>query len=363
MYRRGNTLVAQEDLLVCEETPWTMADEVKKRKANEIAEDADDSIEEAEAPAQQVEVVDRTAESDDDGGVTPSEDAAEVAQRKTDWEAKAALKRERLGQLEQQAAADLVKSAMQTVGAEGVQKLLEQHLAREEAAKKARAAEEVKAKARRAEEAKAIAAAAAKAADEAARKVTSEGVTGTPSGDGRHPNATGVGGKEEKASGVGTAVKTEAKVKAELIGPERTSLARDEVYERELGFHWDRSRIFTPAGWGGVDLGYVRDVTRHLTIVRGFDETREDWGYETANAAGVERYLRLFASAQSFELRVLWMLLAMECMQLARVSFHRFDELKGAMRELHERERLERWTVDVGRIEFCNDETLLEHLV
>ncbi|RQM30096.1 hypothetical protein B5M09_012072 [Aphanomyces astaci] len=331
-----------------------MADERKKRKANEIAEDADDSVEEveeAEAPAQQVEVVDLTAESDDDGGVAPSEDADEVAHRNADWEAKAALKRERLGQLKKQAAADLVKIAMQTVGAEGVQKLLEQHLAREEAAKKARAAEEVKAKARRAEEAKAIAAAATKAADEAAkeaaeaaRKVTSEGVTGTPSGDGGHPNATGVGGKERKASGVGTAVKTEAKVKAELVGPERTGLTRDEVFERELGFHWDRSRIFTPPGWGGVDLEYVRNVTRHLTVVREFDETREDWGYQVAQAAGVELYLRLFASAQSFELRVLWMLLAMECMQLARVSFHRFDEFKGAMRELHERERLERWT-------------------
>ncbi|RHY91165.1 hypothetical protein DYB35_003596, partial [Aphanomyces astaci] len=252
---------------------------------------------------------------------------------------------------------------MQTVGAEGVQKLLEQHLAREEAAKKARAVEEVKAK--RAEEAKTIAAAAAKAADEAAkeaaeaaRKVTSEGVTGTPSGEGGHPNASGVGGKERKASGVGTAVKTEAKVKAELVGPERTGLTRDEVFELELGFHWDRSQIFTPAGWGGVDLEYVRGMTRHLTGVREFDETREDWGYQVTNAAGVERYLRLFASAQSFELRVLWMLLAMECMQLARVSFHRFDEFKGAMRELHERERLERWTVDVGRIELCNDETL-----
>ncbi|RHZ34064.1 hypothetical protein DYB37_013365, partial [Aphanomyces astaci] len=347
-----------------------MADEGKKRKANEIAEDADDSVEEAEAPAQQVEVVDLTAESDDDGEVTPSEDAAEVARRKADWEAKAAVKRERLGQLEQQAAADLVKSAMQTVGAEGVQKLLEQHLAREEAAKKERAAEEVKAKARRAEEAKAIAAAATKAADEAAkeaaeaaRKVTNEGVAGTPAGDGGHPNAMGIGENERKANGVGSAVKTEAKVKAELVGPERTGLARDEVFERELGFHWDRSRIFTPAGWGGVDLEYVRGVTRHLTVVREFDETREDWGYQVANAAGVERYLRLFASAHSFELRVLWMLLAMECMQLARVSFHRFDEFKAAMRELHERERLERWTVDVGRIELCNDETLLEYIV
>ncbi|RHZ22935.1 hypothetical protein DYB31_012629, partial [Aphanomyces astaci] len=111
-----------------------MADEGKKRKANEIAEDADDRVEEAEAPAQQVEVVDLTAESDDDGGVAPSEDAAEVARRKADWETKAAVKCERLGQLEQQAAGDLVKSAMQIVGAEGVQKLLEQHLAREEAA-------------------------------------------------------------------------------------------------------------------------------------------------------------------------------------------------------------------------------------
>ncbi|RLO06161.1 hypothetical protein DYB28_002953 [Aphanomyces astaci] len=137
-----------------------MADEGKKRKANEIAEDADDSVEEAEAPAQQVEVVDLTAESDDDGGVVPSEDAAEVAQRKADWEAKAAVKRERLGQLEQQAAADLVKSAMQVW----------------------------------------------------APKVK----------------------KDEQR---GTAVKTEAKVKAELVGPERTGLGRDEVFERELGFH------------------------------------------------------------------------------------------------------------------------------
>ncbi|RHZ42643.1 hypothetical protein DYB26_006908 [Aphanomyces astaci] len=201
-------------------------------------------------------VADLTAESDDDDG---------VAQRKADWEAKATVKREWLGQ--QQAAADLAKSAMQRVG-EGVQKLLEQHLAREEAAKKARA-----------------------------------------------------------------------------------------------GFHWDRSRIFTPAGWGGVDLGYVLDVTRCLTVVGAFDETRDDWGYQTANAAGVERYLRLFASAQSFELRVLWLLLAVECMHLARVSFHRFDEFKGAMRELHERDRLERWTMNVGWIELCNDETLFEYLV
>ncbi|RHY06502.1 hypothetical protein DYB25_012535 [Aphanomyces astaci] len=82
-------------------------------------------------------VADLTAESDDDDG---------VAQRKADWEAKATVKREWLGQ--QQAAADLAKSAMQRVG-EGVQKLLEQHLARDEAAKKARAVEEVKAKANR----------------------------------------------------------------------------------------------------------------------------------------------------------------------------------------------------------------------
>ncbi|ETV79516.1 hypothetical protein H257_07506 [Aphanomyces astaci] len=144
-----------------------------------------------------------------------------------------------------------------------------------------------------------------------------------------------------KASGKGAAVKTESKVK---------------------GFHWDRSRIFTPAGWGGVDLGYVLDVTRCLTVVGAFDETRDDWGYQTANAAGVE-HLRLFASAQSFELRVLWLLLAVECMHLARVSFHRFDEFKGAMRELHERDRLERWTMNVGWIELCNDETLFEYLV
>ncbi|RLO01381.1 hypothetical protein DYB28_015796, partial [Aphanomyces astaci] len=192
-----------------------MADEGKKHKASEIAEEADDSVEEAESPAQQVEVVDHTAESDDDDG---------VAQRKADWESKAAVKRERLGQMEQQAAADLVKSAMQTVSAEGVQKLLEQHLAQDEAIKKARAAEEVKAKAKRAEEAKTIAAAdeAAKEAAEAVNKAVSGGVTGTPSGDGGHPNATGVGGKEGKASGKGAAVKTESKVKTELGGPERT---------------------------------------------------------------------------------------------------------------------------------------------
>ncbi|ETV89492.1 hypothetical protein H257_00756 [Aphanomyces astaci] len=309
-----------------------MADECKKRKASEIVEDADDSVEEAEATAQQVEVVDLTAESNDDDRAAPNEDAAEVAQRKADWEAKAAVKRVRLGQLEQQAAADLVKSAMQTVGTEGKGKA-------------------------RGKEAKAIAAAAAKAADKAAkeaaetvRKATSEGVIGTPSGDGEHPNATDIGGKEGKASGEGAVVKTESKVKVELGGPERTGLARDEVFERELGFHWDCSRIFTPTGWGGVDSGYVRDVTRCLTVVGEFDKTRDNWGYQTANAAGVE-HLRLFAIAQSFELR------------LARVSFHRFDEFKGGMRELHERERLEHWTVDVGRIELCNDETLLVYLV
>ncbi|ETV69597.1 hypothetical protein H257_14735 [Aphanomyces astaci] len=291
-----------------------MADQGKKRKASKIAEDADDSVEEAEAPAQQVEVVDLIAESDDDGGVAPSEDTAEVTQRKADWEAKAAVKRERTG------------------GDEGVQKLLEQHLAREEAVKKAKAAEEVKAKTKRAKEAKAIAAAAAKAADETAKEAAEAASKAASEG-------------EAKASGKGATVKTASIVKAELGGSERTGLARDEVFKRELAFHWDRSRIFSPAGWGGVDLGYVRD------------------GYQTANATGVERYLRLFASAQWFELHVLWMLLAVESVQLARVSFHRFDEFKGAMHELHERERLERWTVDVGRIELCNDETLLEYFV
>ncbi|RLO00645.1 hypothetical protein DYB28_000393 [Aphanomyces astaci] len=57
------------------------------------------------------------------------------------------------------------------------------------------------------------------------------------------------------------------------------------------------------------------------------------------------------------------MLLALEGMQLARGSFHQFDEFKCAARELYERERLEPWSVDVGRIELCNDETLLEYLV
>ncbi|RQM24054.1 hypothetical protein B5M09_011673 [Aphanomyces astaci] len=225
-----------------------MADEGKKRKVSEIAEDADDSVDKAEAPAQQVEVVELTAESDD-----------------ADWEAKAAVNRERLGQLEQESAADLVKSAMQTVGAEGMQKLLEQHLAREEAAKKRRAAEEVKAKAMRAEEAKTIAAAAAKAPDEAASKAASGGVTGTPSSDGGHPNAACVGGKEGKVSGMEAAITTQAKVEAELGGPERIGLAREEVFE----------------------LGE-------------FDETRDDWGYQTANTAGVERYLLLKQVARDF---------------------------------------------------------------
>ncbi|RQM27105.1 hypothetical protein B5M09_013820, partial [Aphanomyces astaci] len=228
------------------------------------------------------------------------------------------------------------------------------HLAREKTAKKERAADEVKAKARRAEEAKAIAAAVTKAADEAAkeaaeaaRKVVSEGVAGTPAGNGGHPNAMGVGGNERKANGVGSAPSLRRSVRAR-VGIPLGSLSEP---------------LFTPTGWDGVDLEYVRGVTRHLTVVREFDETRKDWGYQVANAAGVERCLRLFASAHSFELRVLWMLHAMGCMQLARVRFHRFDEFKAAMRELHERERLERWTVDEGRIELCNDETFLEYIV
>ncbi|RHY83187.1 hypothetical protein DYB37_010937 [Aphanomyces astaci] len=220
-----------------------MVDEGKKRKASEIAEHA-------EAPAQQVDIVDLTAESNDDDEVAPSEDADEVTQRKVDWEAKTAVKRERLGQLEQQAAADLVKSSMQTVGAIGVQKQLEQHLAREEAVKKARAAEE----------AKAIASAAAEAADEAAKEAVEAASKAVSGGDWDtirswgYPNAAGVG-QQGKASGKGAAVKTEAKMKTEFGHPGRTGLARDKVFERELGFHWDRSRIFTPAGWGGVDLG------------------------------------------------------------------------------------------------------------
>ncbi|RHY64952.1 hypothetical protein DYB38_014343, partial [Aphanomyces astaci] len=113
--------------------------EGKKCKASVFAEDADESVEEAEAQAPQVEAVDLTAESDDDAGAAPTEDAV-------DWEAKGGVKRERLGQLEQQEAADLVKSAMHTVGADGVQKRLEKHLAREEAAKKVRTTEEAKAK-------------------------------------------------------------------------------------------------------------------------------------------------------------------------------------------------------------------------
>ncbi|RHZ11792.1 hypothetical protein DYB31_012343, partial [Aphanomyces astaci] len=149
----------------------------------------------------------------------------------------------------------------------------------------------------------------------------------------------------------------------EVGGPEWAGLARDEVFEQALGFHWERSRIFTPGGWTGVESEYVRDITRCLAVVNAFDETRDAWGYRTANVAVVERYLRLFASAQSFELRILWMLLALEGMQLARVSFHRFDKLKGAMRAWLARECLERWTVEFGRIELCNDETLLEYIV
>ncbi|RLO10273.1 hypothetical protein DYB28_000084 [Aphanomyces astaci] len=205
--------------------------EGKKRKASVFAEDVDDSVEETESPAPQVEVVDLTAELDDDDGVAPTEDAV-------DWEAKGGVKHDRLGQLEQQAAADLVKSAMHTVGAEGVLKLLEQHLAREEAAKKARAPEEAKAKAKRAEEAKAIAAAAATKA--------------------------GVGRKEGNASVKGTVVKTEAKVKGEAGGPA-------SLETKCLSESWG-----SPAGWGGVDFGYVRDITRRLTVVGEFDETRDD---------------------------------------------------------------------------------------
>ncbi|RHX98950.1 hypothetical protein DYB28_006642 [Aphanomyces astaci] len=168
-----------------------MADEGKKRKASEIVEDADDSVEEAEAPAPQVEVVGFTAESDDENGVAPTEDVAEAAQRKAVWEA---AKRERMGQLEQQAAADLVKSVMQTASVKVV------------------------------------------------------------------------------------AVKTEAKVNGEYGGPERTGLARDEVFEREVEFH------ACQVGWRGLGVR-----ARCLTVVGEFDETRDDWDYQAANAAGVER--------------------------------------------------------------------------
>ncbi|RHZ00069.1 hypothetical protein DYB37_013995 [Aphanomyces astaci] len=184
-----------------------MADEGKKRKASEIVEDADDSVEEAEAPAPQVEVVGFTAESDDENGVAPTENVAEAAQRKAVWEA---TKRERMGQLEQQAAADLVKSVMQTV----------------------------------------------------------------------------VGRKQGKASVKVVAVKTEAKVNGEYGGPERTGLARDEVFEREVEFHSDRSRNFhaCQVGWRGLGVR-----ARRLTVVGEFDETRDDWDYQAANAVGVER--------------------------------------------------------------------------
>ncbi|RHY82512.1 hypothetical protein DYB26_011987 [Aphanomyces astaci] len=166
----------------------------------------------------------------------------------------------------------------------------------------------------------------------------------------KHPNTEGVGGNEGKVTVKGVAVETEAKVKGEFGGRERTSLARDEMTDEgkkrkasEIAEDADDSveEAEAPAPQpSGVDLGYLRNIARRLTVMGEFDETRDDWGYQTTDAAGVERYLRLFASAQSFELQVLWMLLALECMQRARVSFHQFDEFKGAMRELHERERL-----------------------
>ncbi|RLO07428.1 hypothetical protein DYB28_002642 [Aphanomyces astaci] len=167
----------------------------KMRKASEIAEDADDSVEVAEVPVPQEEVVYLKAESDDVGTV-------------------------------------------QAVGTRG-------------ATKKARAADE----------AKAIATAAAKAADQAAKEAAIAATIGqwrydwTPSQHCRRR------GKQGNASVKRVAVRTQAKVKGEAGGPERTGLAPDEVFERELGFHWDRSRIFTPAGWGGVDLGYVRSMS------------------------------------------------------------------------------------------------------
>ncbi|ETV63830.1 hypothetical protein H257_19235 [Aphanomyces astaci] len=176
----------------------------KKRKASEIAEDAGDSVEVAEVPVPQEE------------------------------EVKTTVKCERLGQLEQR------------------RRRADQQLAREEATKKARAADE----------AKAIATAAAKAADQAAKeaavaatKLANGSMTGTPSQHCRRR------GKQGKASVKRVAVRTQAKVKGEAGGPERTGLTPDEVFERELGFHWDRSRIFTPAGWRGVDLGYVRSMS------------------------------------------------------------------------------------------------------
>ncbi|RLO12549.1 hypothetical protein DYB28_013525, partial [Aphanomyces astaci] len=101
---------------------FEMANEGKKHNASEITEDVDESLEEAE------------------GGSSK-------------WRYKR-----------------LQAKRHQTVDAEGVQKLLEQHLAREAADKKARAAEAVKSKAKRAIEGKAIAVAATKAADEAAKE-------------------------------------------------------------------------------------------------------------------------------------------------------------------------------------------------
>ncbi|RHY49394.1 hypothetical protein DYB38_011197 [Aphanomyces astaci] len=83
MCHRENTLVAQEDMLVSERTPWTlrlaMTDEGKKRKASEVVEDANGSVEEAEASAPQVELVVLTAELDDDDGMALIEVVADVA--------------------------------------------------------------------------------------------------------------------------------------------------------------------------------------------------------------------------------------------------------------------------------------------
>ncbi|ETV83428.1 hypothetical protein H257_04155 [Aphanomyces astaci] len=183
------------------------------------------------------------------------------------------------------------------------------------AAKNAKVAEVATAK--RAEEAKAIAEAEEKASDEAAKeaaeastKAASGGVVGTPAGDGGHPVAAGGEGKQEKASANEAVVRTEANV------------SKAKVVRR-----WWAG---TSRGWTSVESEYVRDITRCLTVVNAFDETTGDTGRPT---------LPLSSG-----------------MQLARVSFHPFDKLKGVMLVWLERECLERWTV------LCNDETLLEYI-
>ncbi|RHY76154.1 hypothetical protein DYB34_014296 [Aphanomyces astaci] len=254
---------------------------------------------------------------------------------------------------EHQAAADLVQTALRTVGPMAVRELLRNEIvALEERHRK----EDMRLQ-REMEQAAEESMAESIAEAEAQAAQAAEDQAGT-AGAGATPAVVQVQEPPVGQAALGVQAAPNIKIKDEGVGQmavENGPLGMREVRledVRTLKLHeQDDSAL-------GVCVDYINGRTRRLRVLQQLDSRLQDWGWTPALREPVERYLTLFCRSGLFETQVMWLVCALEHMTILEIPLAEFVDWKDKMRE-----RISDWSYDAPRVVRYQDETMFEYII